>query len=92
MHISIDDRHAPKIARKRIPLADHKFCYVIFTTMMVSYHDNYQTYNHSIKLPDACFSVILFFAYLRLSGSVPRTRNNHTAHFRWCAGGHGAGM
>ncbi|MBE8829821.1 hypothetical protein F3H65_28265 [Klebsiella quasipneumoniae] len=41
--------------------------------------DNKQPYNHAVKLPDAHSDLIRLFCYSAVSGSVPRTRNNHTA-------------
>lgn len=92
MHISIDDRHVQKIARKSIPLADHKFCYAIFTAVMFSYHDNKQPYNNADKLPDDGFWGIRFFRYSNISGSVARSRDKRSGLFRPWAAGHAAGV
>lgn len=44
--------------------------------------DNKQTYNNVVKLPEGRSGEIRFLLYNAVSGSVPRTRNNHTALFR----------
>ncbi|HAJ2742967.1 hypothetical protein FD815_23225 [Klebsiella pneumoniae] len=41
--------------------------------------DNKQPYNHVIKLPDSRSGEIRFLRYCAVSGSVPRSGNNHTA-------------
>ncbi|PLF02073.1 hypothetical protein B6I84_16350 [Klebsiella pneumoniae] len=45
--------------------------------------DNKQPYSHAVKLPDGRSVLIRLFTYNEVSGSVPRSGNNHTALF-WC--------
>ncbi|ATM35089.1 hypothetical protein CRN28_27470 (plasmid) [Klebsiella pneumoniae] len=44
---------------------------------------NNHPHSHAVKLPDDRSGQIRFSGLFKLSGSVPRTRNNHTALFRW---------
>ncbi|PJR08727.1 hypothetical protein CDD79_13995 [Raoultella ornithinolytica] len=62
-----------------------------FTCQNHHLRDNNQPYNHAVKLPDGGFAVIRFFIYFAVSGSVPRSGNKQSAHFRCRAGGHGEG-
>ncbi|HBX8455586.1 TPA: hypothetical protein MIH98_28940, partial [Klebsiella pneumoniae] len=41
--------------------------------------DNKQPYSHAVKLPDSRSGEIRFLRYCAVSGSVPRSGNNHTA-------------
>ncbi|HBY0038513.1 TPA: hypothetical protein MIN43_26870 [Klebsiella pneumoniae] len=45
--------------------------------------DNKQPYSHAVKLPDGRSGLIRLFRYFTVSGSVPRTRNNHIALLWW---------
>ena len=45
--------------------------------------DNKQPYSHAVKLQDGRSVLIRLFALYEVSGSVPRSWNNHTALF-WC--------
>ncbi|HAE7834600.1 TPA_asm: hypothetical protein G4P70_003354 [Salmonella enterica subsp. enterica serovar Worthington] len=64
------------------------------TLIDFSYHhgftsDNKPPYNHDVKLPDGCFSMIRFLSDSGFSGSVPRTVNKRSGLFRPCAAGQG---
>ncbi|HBY0049551.1 TPA: hypothetical protein MIM82_27640 [Klebsiella pneumoniae] len=45
--------------------------------------DNKQPYSHAVKLPDGRSGRIRLLCYSTVSGSVPRTRNNHIALLWW---------
>ncbi|AXZ16529.1 hypothetical protein AM455_27150 (plasmid) [Klebsiella pneumoniae] len=45
--------------------------------------DNKQPYSHAVKLPDGRSGRIRLLCYSTVSGSVPRTRNNHSALSGW---------
>ncbi|RWT73440.1 hypothetical protein DN595_23840 [Enterobacter cloacae] len=45
--------------------------------------DNKQPYSHAVKLPDGRSGEIRLSGISQVSGSVPRSGNNHTALFRW---------
>ncbi|HBZ0925294.1 TPA: hypothetical protein MJC91_20865 [Klebsiella pneumoniae] len=45
--------------------------------------DNKQPYSHAVKLPDGRSVLIRLFTYNEVSGSVPRSGNNHGALLGW---------
>ncbi|MBZ6550692.1 hypothetical protein FMJ40_25880 [Klebsiella variicola] len=45
--------------------------------------DNKQPYSHAVKLPDGRSVLIRLFTYNEVSGSVPRSGNNHSALLGW---------
>lgn len=63
------------------PCVCHLPEYSIGNLFFRKYHqtDNKQTYSHAIKLPEGRSGEIRFLRYKAVSGSVTRTRNNHTA-------------
>jgi len=49
--------------------------------------NNKQQYRNYVKLPDDRFTLIRFFAYLQVSGSVPRSGNKQSGNICRCTTG-----